>query len=567
MERVAAFPVMHAFISLRNDVAAAPAMIEGAGGRPEPRQEARDKVTGAPIYAADLPIDKPTYGFLVTSSIARGRIHCMQLDAAKALPGVLDILAHETVDPIPALKAFMQGGQSLTEVAPLEDSTIHYAGQIIGLVVAETFEAAREASFLVEVEYDTEIAAASFDSPTADFRRLEDADPDHQDTNVGDAAAGLAAATAVIDRRYSTPVQHANPIELHSTTAAWTDGDLLIHEPSQYFYAVREAAALQLQIPREKVRVRAPFVGGAFGCKGMVTQRTALAALAARRLGRPVRVVATRSQSFTTTTHRLRRASMCGLVPIPQAKLPDTTTMCGSCLLVPTYTQNGGVEGACCMYGPENISNTSWLVQADRNTPGFMRNPHGFTVLFALESAMDELAIELHIDPVAMRKRNDAQANPISGIPFTGRSLNRCLDAAAERFGWSKRTPQPGSMRDSDWLIGWGCASCFYPTHMMPTAGRLTVAADGRTLFETAMADVGQGSATILGQILQQPVAAYLARALDVVGPQRLLFATDYPFQFAGGGGARRFIMEASISQETKIAFAYRNWERLSGGS
>ena len=131
-----------------------------------------------------------------------------------------------------------------------------------------------------------------------------------------------------------------------------------------------------------------------------------------------------------------------------------------------------------------------------------MRNPHGFTVLFALESAMDELAVELNIDPVAMRKRNDAQANPISGIPFTGRSLNRCLDAAAERFGWSKRTPQPGSMRDGDWLIGWGCASCFYPTHMMPTAGRLTVAADGRTLFETAVADVGQGSATILGQII-----------------------------------------------------------------
>ena len=301
----------------------------------------------------------------------------------------------------------------------------------------------------------------------------------------------------------------------------WRGDELLIHEPSQYYYAVREAASIQLAVPREKVRVRAPFVGGAFGCKGMVTQRTALTALAARRLGRPVRVVATRDQGFTIATHRSETrqhvrlgADAAGRMTGYEHDITEVTSR------TDVYA-NGGVDALGCIYGPENLKSTSWVVRADRDTPGFMRNPHGLPVLFALESAVDELAVELGMDPVELRKRNNATKNPISGVPLTGHSLNTCLDAGAERFGWHRRDPAPGSMRDGDWLVGWGCASCFYPTHMFSNVADLTVTADGRAILETAVSDVGQGSVTILGQIVAERLGLPVDRVETRAGDTR----------------------------------------------
>ena len=503
---------------------AAPVMAKGFGGRPVPRQEARAKVTGQALYAADLPVENPAYGFLVMSAIARGRIRRMHLDAARALPGVLDILTHENAGKIPALKTFMSGGQGVTGVAPLEDDKIHHAGQIIALVVAENYETAREAAYLVEVDYDAEIPTASFDGPDAELLRQEEVRGDHhEDPNLGDVEGALAASATIVDQHYSTAIQHHNPIELHSTTSQWDGGELLIHEPSQYYYAVREAAATQMRMSREKVRVRAPFVGGAFGCKGMVTHRTALAALAAKRLKRPVRVVATRDQGFTIATHRSETRHRVRLGADASGRLTAYHHDIWEVTSRTDIYANGGVEGAACVYAPPNIASKSWVVRADRDTPGFMRNPHGIPVMFALESAMDELAHALGMDPVELRKRNESHANPLSGIPLTGNSLNRCLDTAAERFGWSRRNPQPGSMREGDWLIGWGCASCFYPTHMFSNAADLTVTADGRAVLETAVADVGQGAVTILSQVVAQrlglPVSAVETRGGDTAYP------------------------------------------------
>ena len=505
------------------NVAAAPVMPKGFGGRPEPRQEARSKVTGQPLYAADLPVENLAYGYLVMSSIARGRMRAIRLEAANAVRGVLDILTHETVEPIPGLDAFMSGGQGVTALRPLEDDRIHHEGQIVALVVAETYQVAREAGYLVEIDYEEESPTASFDGEGAEYLRQDAVRSDHEDPKAGDVESGLAAAAVVVDRRYSTAVQHHNPIELHSTTAIWDGDELTIHEPSQYYYAVREAASIQMKVPREKVRVRAPFVGGAFGCKGMVTHRTSLAALAARRIGRPVRVVATRPQGFTMATHRSETRHRIRLGADGSGKLTGYYHDMWEVTSRTDIYANGGVEGAACLYGPDNIGSTAWVVRGDRATPGFMRNPHGVPVVFALESAMDELAHELRIDPVAMRKRNNIFANPISGVRFTSRSLNECLDAGAERFGWSQRTPEPGSMRDGDWLVGWGCASCFYPLHMFSNAGDLTIGADGRIVYESAVSDVGQGAATIIAQVVAErlgvPASAVEMRAGDTAYP------------------------------------------------
>ena len=485
--------------------AAAPTMPGGSGGQPVPRQEARSKVTGQPIYAADLPlpVDAPlAYGYLVMSSIARGRIRHMNLEAAKALSGVLEILTHENAGHIPALETFMSGGQGVTSVAPLDDK-IYHAGQIIGMVVAEDFETAREASYLIKVDYDEEPAAGSFDSPHAEYLRGQEARSDeHEDANIGDVEGALMAAAAVVDRRYSTETQHHNPIELHSTTAIWIGDELVIHEPSQYYYALREATATQMRMPREKVRVRAPFVGGAFGCKAMVSHRTALTAYAAKRLGRPVRTTATRDQGFTIATHRSETRHHVRLGADHTGRLTGYHHDIWEVTSRKDIYANDGVEGLVCLYGPENIANTSWVVRADRDTPGFMRCPHAVPPMFALESAMDELAYKLGIDPVELRKRNEAHRNPISGIPYTANSLNRCLDVGAKRFGWARRNPKLRSMREGEWLIGYGVASCYYPVHMFSNVATLTVTADACARYETAVSDVGQGAATILSQVV-----------------------------------------------------------------
>ena len=463
----------------------------GLFGKPHPRIDGAAKVTGAARYASDEPVANPAFAYLVTSAIARGRIGALKLGDARAVPGVLDILTHENVGSQAKPPPQMDGGPTTTT---LESDQIWHDGQIIAVVLATTFEAAREAAHRVEVDYITEAPSATFDSPGV---KVEPHKPQSEpDPKKGDAHAALASAAIKVDQRYSTPTQHHNPIELFTTTCVWEGPKLTIYEPSQTMWGLKGALAKQLGMDPADVRTVSRFVGGAFGSKGGPTSRTAWIAIAAKRLNRPVKLVATRDQGFTIATYRAETRQHLALGASADGKLTALVHEGWEVTSRPSGYNVAGVETTARMYACPNIATDVHVVHADRNTPGFMRAPPETPYMFALESGMDELAYALKMDPVELRRVNDTQVDPVSGLPFSSRALMKCFDEAAAAFGWSKRNPEPGSMRDGDWLVGWGCATACYPSNIGPAAARLSVTPEGKAKVELAAHEVGTGAYT-----------------------------------------------------------------------
>ena len=494
-----------------DDVAGA--MKAGLIGAPIPRIEGRAKVTGQAIYAADEPVGNPAYAVLVTSSIARGRIRAFDLNRARATAGVLDILNYENVgDQADPPAPHGAGGETTT----MQTAQIWHQGQIIAVVVADTFEAAREAAGHVHVDYEVEQQAASFDSPGADTQQREPGE--HKDFNVGDADRAFAAAPVRIDERYATPTQHHNPIELFSTTAIWHDGSLLIYEPSQFVYGLRGAVAKQLHIEAKSVRVVARHIGGAFGSKGIPSSRTAWIAVAARRLSRPVKFVATRSQCYTIGTYRAETRHHIQLASGQDGRLVALRHEGWEVTSRPSDYNVSGTETTARMYACPNILTKVNVVHTDRSTPGFMRAPPDVPYLFPLESAMDELAVRLGMDPIELRRINDTAIDPATGQDFSSRSLMRCFDAAAHAFGWAGRNPEPGSHREGDWLVGWGCAAAAYPANIGAGAARVIVETNGVATVKIAAHDLGTGTHTIVAQVAAERLGLPLDQIVVQIG-------------------------------------------------
>ena len=470
-------------------------------GAPVPRYDARTKVTGRAMYASDFALPDTAYAFLVTSAIARGRIRAFDLREARSLPGVLDILTHENIgDAIRPVKFFTEGGPASDSVTPLRSPDIAFAGQIIAVVLANSYEVARDAANRVMVDYEIAQPSATFGSPGAAEQELASQNKRHDDPEVGDFAAAFAAAPVKVETSYSTPTQHHNPIELFATQCSWSGPQLTVHEPSQNLYGIKNGLAAQLGIDPAQVRVISPFIGGAFGSKGGLTQRTAIIAVAARKLGRPVKLVPTRAQGFTVSTYRAETRHKIKLGATPDGKLQALSHEGFEVTSRPDPYAVAGTDASTRLYACPNVASNVTIVRADRSTPGFMRAPAETPYFFALESAMDELAVALKMDPVELRRINDTMKEPIKGLPYTSRSLIPCFDQAAEAFGWSKRDPRPGSMRDGDWLIGWGCATSAYPTQMGAAAARVSLFPDGTARVETASHEIGNGIYTVVAQ-------------------------------------------------------------------
>ena len=461
-------------------------------GKPQVRLDGRDKVTGRALYASDEVVANPAHAFLITSTIARGRIRRFDLEAAQAVPGVIDILTHENVGH-EAKPPKPQAGERTTTT--LEGDRVWHDGQIIGIVLADTYEAAVEAAHKVKVDYEEQSPSATFGSPGVEEEKREPGE--HKDYDVGDIGAALASAEVLVDEWYGTPTQHHNPIELFTTTCAWTNGKLTIWEPSQFVYGLRGNVAGQLGIDPEDIRVISKFVGGAFGSKGGITGRTVWIAIAARRIGRPVKLVATRDQGFTIVTYRAETRHHLQLGATREGKLTAFRHEGWEVTSRPSTYNVSGTETTVRMYACPNIQSRVNIVHADRNSPGFMRAPPDTPYMFPLEVAMDELAVKLGIDPIALRRINDTQIDPVTGLPFSTRQLMTCFDRGAERFGWSGRNPRPGSMRDGDWLVGWGCASAAYPANIAATAARVILRPDGHARIEIAAHDIGTGALTV----------------------------------------------------------------------
>lgn len=500
----------------------------GTMGQPYRRYEALEKVNGAAIYASDVKLAKTAHAYLLTSRIGRGVIRSLDLAEARKIPGVIDILTHQTIgEDIKQTPALYSGGYMADSVRPLGSAQVAYWGQPVAMVVAENYETAREAAGAIDISYDVLESASSFDASGVEMSALEP-----MNMGIGDFAAAFAAAPVRVDARYSTPVQHHNAMELFATQCVW-DGDYLtVYEPGQYLNNIKHGLAEQLGIDAEHVRVINRYVGGAFGAKGFLTQRTALVAIAARRLGRPVKLVATREQGFFLSAYRAETRHHVQLAADLNGRLiasrhegweitsrADTLALGGNALTLRLY--------AC-----PNIEGRVNVAKADRSTPGFMRGPGEVPYGFAFESALDELAYTLEMDPVELRRVNDTKVEPIAGLPYTSRSLMKCFDAASAAFGWEKRTSTPRSMRDGDWLVGLGCATAFYPTQVGNSAARVRLSSDGRVHVSSAGHELGQGMYTVMAQVAAEQLGVPIEQVTVSLGD------TDLPPTIVAGGSA-----------------------------
>ncbi|HVV61487.1 MAG TPA: xanthine dehydrogenase family protein molybdopterin-binding subunit [Pseudolabrys sp.] len=463
-------------------------------GQPAPRLEGRLKVTGEARYGSDMPVSNPAFAFLVTSPIAKGTISAIDLGDAKNVPGVLDIFTHENTADLKILSYSKGGGGPSTSIQNLGPK-IQHDGQIVAMVVADTFEAAREAAYKVKIAYEAETPSASFDAKGASESPVKSKLP-----QAGDAAKAFDDAEIKFEAEYGTPTQHHNPIELFTTTAVWNNDELTVYEPSQFMYGLKNQTAKRVGIKPDQVHAVSHFVGGAFGSKAQQTPRTGLVAFAAKKLNRAVKLVATRDQGFTIATYRAETRHRIRIGAGKDGKIKSFQHEGWEVTSRPDDYSVAGVEDSARLYGYGAVKTAVTMVHADRNTPGFMRSPPVVPYIYALESAMDELAAKLDMDPIELRRINDSMKDA-TGKQWSSRSLMECYDQAAARFGWAKRNRQPGSMRDGDWLIGWGCASAMYPTHIGAAAARVQFSADGQAKVQVAAHEIGTGVMTVVGQM------------------------------------------------------------------
>ena len=527
-------------------------------GQPIPRYDAVAKVTGKAQYGADVALVDPVYAFLVTSSIARGRIDGFDLSASKQVRGVVDIVTHENAEKLKEAKLFSNGGYTSSTIQPLKSADIAQEGQIVAVVLAETFEGARQAAYAVKVNYTAAIPTTTFDSPgTTSAPTKGQLSQFKEDPKVGDFAKAFDAAEVKITAEYETPPQHHNPMELFATSCAWNGDNLTIYEPTQYVHGLKNGVAEQLDIDADKVMVINSYVGGAFGSKGSMTPRTAIIASIARRLGRPVKLVATRDQGFTIATFRAETRHQIKLGATRDGKLTSLRHEGWEISSRPDPYDVGGTKTTTRIYACPNVDSLVSIVRADRNTPGFMRAPPEVPYMFALESAMDELAFELKIDPIELRRVNDTMKEPIKGNPFTSRSLMACFDEGAKAFGWSQCKADPKSMADRDWLVGYGCATSCYPTQMAPAAARVRLQRDGRVRVQIAGHEIGNGAYTVIGQAAAEKLGVAVDKVSVFIGDSDLP-----PAPVAGGSNSTAstcstVIMVGGPEMSDKFAYAF----------
>ena len=437
-----------------------------AVGQPLSRFDGRLKVTGAARYTADISIQGAVHASIVSSSIAHGRTTAIDTTAAEKAPGVLAVFTHRNMprmNPTPKPWSHLHPhGQSYL---PLQDDKILYADQPIALVVAETLAQAAYAGTLVMTEYEVQLPVV-FGSQT-----LKDAVQPPQflwpvSSSVGDADAAIAASPVRIEQTYSTSDRHHNQMEPHATTAIWDgDGTLTLYETTQHIFGCRDLVSIVLGIPPEKINVVSQFLGGGFGGKAYVWPHTLLTALVAKALNRPVRFQLTRAQMYSMAGHQAASVQTIALGASPEGRVNGIRHDSIS----PTAVSDNYIEyAALCARSlwsaTGGIATNHKIVHVNRNTPTALRSPHEALGHFALESAMDELAYATGTDPVQLRLLNDTEIDPDTGRPFSSRAMRKSLIEGAARFGWEKRTPEPGSMRHGRYLLGQGMAGAIY-TH------------------------------------------------------------------------------------------------------
>ncbi|SDX95998.1 xanthine dehydrogenase YagR molybdenum-binding subunit [Amycolatopsis xylanica] len=482
-------------------------------GLPVERVDGHAKVTGGAKYAADTVIPGVLHGFLVLSTIARGRVTGIDTRAASAAPGVVAVFTHTTMPRLkltsfPYVKGFI----------PLQDAEIHHNGQPVAYVVATTLEQAQDAATLVDVKYAGEKPVGVLED-ALDQVYLPDGE---NDIVRGDPAAGLAQAEVKVDASYSSPTHHHNPIEPPVTVARWDGGKLTVHESAQGISFTRLVLAQSLGVPASDIRVLTPYLGGGFGAKGPVWAHTLLTAAVARALGKPVKLVLTRAQMYYSTGHRAQFRQQVTL----GAKRDGTLTALVNISTQQTSRSSDTLfnesESSRLLYACPNLHVRQQGVKLDVATPSFQRSPET-TSHFGLETALDELSYALGMDPLELRLRNYTEVDPGTGAKFSSKHLRECYRLASDAFGWSRRNPKPGSTREGHEFVGWGMATEAHTYHGFPSSASVVMGTDGRVLARSGTQDIGTGTYTVMTQV----VAQALGTPVDTVTFE--LGDTDFP--------------------------------------
>lgn len=495
-------------------------------GKPQARIDGPLKVSGLATYASDFHFPGMLYAVPVEATIANGKIQKLDTAAADKMPGVRAILHRANIGKISRSimgKGF--DGICVERRPPFEDDVIRYYGQYVALAVADTFEAAKGAADAVRITYEK-------DKPNVGTDLKADDDPDTVPTSYGpekrlqsergDPDAAFASAPVQLDQTYVTPAEHHNPIELQGATAMWDGDRLTIYEESQGIFNMRGVLAQMFGLPKENVRIITKFVGSGFGSKLWPWTHCALAVAAARQVGKPVKLVLSRKMMFQSVGHRARTQQRVRLGATPDGKLVSLQhDYVYHRSILDNYHENCG-EATAFQYSVPNLRVKFGRAQRNIGTPSDMRGPGAVPGLYATESAMNELADQLKIDPVKLRMLNEPKNDESLGIPFSSRHLVECFELGMEKFGWSKRTPEVGSMKHDGLTLGWGMAGCAWIAARFPAEASVHLRDDGTTRVACGTQDIGTGTYTILAQLAAEKTGVPLDKVEVALGDTSL---------------------------------------------
>jgi xanthine dehydrogenase YagR molybdenum-binding subunit len=520
-------------------------------GAAVPRIDGPLKTTGVAQYTADFHFANLAHAVPVQSSIASGKIRKLDLSAAEKMPGVLLVLRYGNMDPLYRVVPNDFSATSSEARPPFEDDTVYYWGQYVAVVIAETLEQATAAARAVEVEYDAK--PSSLKHSLSDY-----AGKRKSVSKRGDVDRAFAAAPVKVDQNYITPVETHNPIEMHATVATWGGDKVTLYETSQGVVNHRMAIAQILGVPRENVQVITKFLGSGFGGKLFPWPHSAMAAVAARRLQRPVKLSLSRRMMFSNVGHRPRCEQQMKIGATPDGKLVALRhDYLNHTSLIDDIDEGCG-EATPYLYSVANLEITSALVQRNHGTPSPMRGPGAVPGLFAMESAMDELAIALKMDPVELRLRNEPTKDEGTGQQFSSRHLKECLETGMKNFGWEKRNPVVGSMRRDGKILGWGMAAASWGAFRFPATATVELCANGRVCVRSATQDIGTGTYTIFAQVMHEKIGVPFDRIDVFMGDTSLpegamsggswATASSLPAIANAAMGAKKTLLQLAVS-------------------
>jgi xanthine dehydrogenase YagR molybdenum-binding subunit len=523
----------------------------GHVGQPVSRIDGPLKVKGAARFAAEIALERMVYGALVFSTVPKGRIMALDTQAAERAEGVVLVMTHRNAPKIKRIPYFLQAEKAAAgdDLPVMQDEHIHWNGQPVAVVLAETQEQADHAASLIGVTYEEAPAITSFVAAKAAGRHQASFFGEEMKNEVADAEAALAAAPYKTDEIYSTPRHNHNAIEPHAVTLVWDGDELVVHDCTQAVSHVAWSLAHAFGIDEKAVHVTSPYVGGGFGGK-CLWQHQVLAAAAARIAKRPVRMALSREGVYRVVGGRANTEQRVAIGAQKDGRF-DALIQTG----VAAMTDHNNVpepfiSAARSMYASKSMKLGVETSHMDMLANTFMRAPGESVGTFALESAIDELADRMGMDPIELRLRNEPEKDPVSGLPFSSRHLVEAFRAGAEQFGWSKRVVKPASRREGDWMIGYGVAAATFPYYRMPGgAARITLHRDGPASVEIAAHEMGMGTATALAQVLADRLGLPLDHVVVRYGDSAL------PGLIIAGGSQQTAAIGASVIAAQRALF------------